>query len=63
MCCGFVGVVESRSGEYQTPEAVIRDGLALLEARDAFRRAVAVGEAELDRGEYVRAVLGGGAGR
>jgi putative addiction module CopG family antidote len=44
-----------RSGDYQTPDAVIREGLALIEARDAFRRAVAAGEAELDRGEYVTA--------
>jgi putative addiction module CopG family antidote len=42
-----------RSGAYESADELIREGLALIEAREAFRRAVAEGQAELDRGEYV----------
>ena len=42
-----------RSGGYQSADELIQEGLALIEAREAFRRAVAEGQAELDRGEYV----------
>ncbi len=44
-----------RSGGYQSADEVILEGLALIEARAAFRQAVAAGEAQLDRGEYVTA--------
>jgi len=44
-----------RAGHYQSADEVIQEGLALIEAREAFRQAVAAGEAELDRGEYVTA--------
>ena len=44
-----------RSGGYRSADDVIQEGLALLDAREAFRQAVAEGEAELDRGEYVTA--------
>lgn len=44
-----------RSGIYRSADEVIQEGLALIEAREAFRKAVAEGEAELDRREYVSA--------
>jgi putative addiction module CopG family antidote len=44
-----------RSGGYRSADEVIQEGLALIEAREVFRQAVAEGEAELDRGEYVTA--------
>jgi putative addiction module CopG family antidote len=42
-----------RSGRYPSANAVIREGLALIEAREAFRKAVREGEAQLARGEVV----------
>lgn len=42
-----------RSGGYESAEEVILDGLALIEAREAFRHAVVAGEAQLDRREYI----------
>ncbi|HVO26064.1 MAG TPA: type II toxin-antitoxin system ParD family antitoxin [Candidatus Margulisiibacteriota bacterium] len=39
-----------RSGRYRSANAVIRDGLALIEAREALRQAVRDGEAQLARG-------------
>lgn len=44
-----------RAGGFQSDDDVVREGLDLIEAREAFRQAVAAGEAELDRGEYVTA--------
>ncbi len=42
-----------RSGRYRSANEVIREGLGLIEARDALRRAVRDGEAQLARGEVV----------
>lgn len=42
-----------RSGRYPSANAVIREGLALIEAREALRKAVREGEAQLARGEVV----------
>jgi len=42
-----------RSGRYRSPTEVVREGLALIEAREAFRKAVREGEAQLARGEVV----------
>jgi Arc/MetJ-type ribon-helix-helix transcriptional regulator len=42
-----------RSGAYPSVDRVIREGLALIEAREAFRRAVREGDAQLGRGETV----------
>lgn len=42
-----------RAGGYRSPNDVIREGLALIEARAAFRKAVREGEMQLARGEVV----------
>lgn len=42
-----------RTGAFESEDDVVREGLELIEAREAFRQAVAEGQAELDRGEYV----------
>jgi putative addiction module CopG family antidote len=42
-----------RSGGYRSANEVIREGLGLIEAREALRRAVRDGEAQLARGEVV----------
>lgn len=42
-----------RSGAYSSVDRVIREGLALIEAREAFRQAVREGDAQLARGETV----------
>jgi putative addiction module CopG family antidote len=42
-----------RAGGYRSPNEVIREGLALIEAREAFRKAVRQGEAQLARGGVV----------
>lgn len=42
-----------RSGAYPSVDRVIREGLALIEAREAFRRAVREGDAQLACGETV----------
>ncbi len=42
-----------RAGGYRSPNDVIREGLALIEAREAFRKAVRAGETQLARGEFV----------
>jgi len=42
-----------RSGGYRSPNEVIREGLALIAAREALRKAVREGEAQLARGEVV----------
>ena len=42
-----------RSGGYRSPNEVVREGLALIEAREAFRKAVREGEAQLARGDVV----------
>ena len=42
-----------RSGGYRSANDVIREGLALIEAREALRKAVREGEAQLARGEVV----------
>lgn len=42
-----------RSGAYPSVDRVIREGLALIEAREAFRQAVREGDAQLARGETV----------
>ena len=39
------------SGPYRSVNAVIREGLALIAERDAFRQAVREGEAQLARGQ------------
>ena len=44
-----------RAGSFQSEDDVVRHGLDLIEAQEAFRQAVAEGEAQLDRGEYVTA--------
>jgi Arc/MetJ-type ribon-helix-helix transcriptional regulator len=44
-----------RAGSFQSEDDVVCQGLDLIEAREAFRQAVAEGEAQLDRGEYVTA--------
>jgi Arc/MetJ-type ribon-helix-helix transcriptional regulator len=44
-----------RAGAFRNEDEVVRCGLDLIEAQEAFRRAVAEGEAQLDRGEYVTA--------
>jgi putative addiction module CopG family antidote len=41
------------SGPYRSVNDVIREGLALIEERDAFRQAVREGEAQLARGQIV----------
>ena len=41
------------SGSYRSAASVIRDGLALIESREAFRRAVAEGRAQCYRGELL----------
>ncbi len=41
------------SGAYRSVNEVIREGLALIEAREAFRQAVRDGEAQLVRREVV----------
>ena len=42
-----------RAGGYRSPNEVIREGLALIEAREAFRKAVRDGEAQLAQGNVV----------
>jgi Arc/MetJ-type ribon-helix-helix transcriptional regulator len=42
-----------RSGAYPSVDRLIREGLALIEAREVFRRAVSEGDAQLARGETV----------
>lgn len=42
-----------RSGRYRSANAVIREGLALIEVREALRKAVREGEAQLASGEAV----------
>lgn len=42
-----------RTGAFQSEDDVVREGLELIDAREAFRQAVAEGQAQLDRGEHV----------
>ena len=42
-----------RAGGYRSPNEVIREGLALIEAREAFRKAVREGEAQLAHGNVI----------
>ena len=42
-----------RSGAFPSVDRVIREGLALIEAREAFRQAVREGDAQLARGEKI----------
>jgi Arc/MetJ-type ribon-helix-helix transcriptional regulator len=42
-----------RSGAYPSVDRVIREGLALIEAREAFRQAVREGDAQLALGDTV----------
>lgn len=44
-----------RDGAFRSDDEVVSRGLDLIEAQEAFRRAVEEGEAQLDRGEFVTA--------
>jgi antitoxin ParD1/3/4 len=42
-----------RSGEYESADEVVREGLELINAREELRKAIDEGAAQLDRGEGI----------